>query len=59
MAAKLFVFKRGSKVPQLDPTNGMLFLYISQASPAYILMKMAGKGRKTTQKDGQQPRSDG
>jgi len=37
MAAMLFVFKRGSKLPQLDPTNGMLFLYISQASAAYYL----------------------
>jgi hypothetical protein len=32
MAAMLFVFKRGPKVPQLDPTNG-----ISQTSAAYYL----------------------
>jgi len=33
----LFVFKRDSKVPQLEPTNDMLFLYISQATAAYYL----------------------
>jgi len=33
----LFVFKKDSTVPQLDPTNSMLFLYISQASAAYYL----------------------
>jgi hypothetical protein len=37
MAAMLFVFKRGLKVSQLDPTNGVLFLYISLASAAYYL----------------------
>lgn len=44
----LFVFKRGPKVPQMDPTNGIIFLYISQASAA------SGK-RSKTDMDGQQP----